>query len=229
MPQHRPFLVLQLSCQRHVFTFSPADPWGVQMLRPTSGATGILYYIPLDHVLTTAVLLGRTAADDGQLPAAYFFVQPIDSSNAYDMRTVGTTACTSLDCIRAAAVTFCRDDGQLLGYISIQSFGSSTALDTRAALTALETRGVAGYIIDLRNNGGGLVSAGMLGPLLQTLLAPLAEPDLSREPSCMAASHPPSAPSTRVLFNMLIGSFTVGVAQAGRASQHCVPLTEIHV
>ena len=63
----------------------------------------------------------------------------------------------------------------MLGYISIQSFGSSTAFDTRVALTALETRGVAGYVIDLRNNGGGLVSAGMLGPLLLILLVPLGD------------------------------------------------------
>ncbi|KAK9837013.1 hypothetical protein WJX81_006983 [Elliptochloris bilobata] len=53
------------------------------------------------------------------------------------------------------------DDGRMLGYISIQSFGSSTAADTRAALAVLEARGAAGYVMDLRNNGGGLVSAGM--------------------------------------------------------------------
>ena len=77
----------------------------------------------------------------------------------------------------------------MLGYISIQSFGSSTAFDTRVALTALETRGVAGYVIDLRNNGGGLVSAGMLRSLLQTLLVWLGEPGLLGE-VCMATSHP---------------------------------------
>lgn len=48
----------------------------------------------------------------------------------------------------------------MLGYVSIQSFGASTAADTRAALAALDARGAAGYVVDLRANGGGIVSAG---------------------------------------------------------------------
>ncbi len=59
--------------------------------------------------------------------------------------------------MRAAAA---REDGRRLGYISIQAFGASTAADARGALATLEARRVSGYVLDLRSNGGGLVSAG---------------------------------------------------------------------
>ena len=44
-----------------------------------------------------------------------------------------------------------------LGYIRIASFESSTYEDFRAALDSMEKKKVKGFIIDLRDNGGGLV------------------------------------------------------------------------
>lgn len=44
-----------------------------------------------------------------------------------------------------------------LGYIKIASFESSTYEDFRAALDSMEKKKVKGFIIDLRDNGGGLV------------------------------------------------------------------------
>ena len=55
----------------------------------------------------------------------------------------------------------CRDDGSLAGYISIQSFSNNTAADTAHALSSLASEGAGSYILDLRGNPGGLVSAGL--------------------------------------------------------------------
>ena len=49
--------------------------------------------------------------------------------------------------------------GEDIGYIQITGFGTSTASEFRTALTQMENEGVASLIIDLRNNGGGLVNS----------------------------------------------------------------------
>ena len=51
------------------------------------------------------------------------------------------------------------DDGKSLGYIKINSFGSETAQNMKNALNSLESDGIDGLIIDLRNNGGGYLNA----------------------------------------------------------------------
>lgn len=52
-----------------------------------------------------------------------------------------------------------RDDK--IGYIKITGFEDKTSEDFTAALRDLEVRGAKGLIIDLRNNGGGLVDEGV--------------------------------------------------------------------
>jgi carboxyl-terminal processing protease len=48
-----------------------------------------------------------------------------------------------------------------LGYIRVQSFANRTADDFGAALRDMEEKQASGLIIDLRNNGGGLVDRGV--------------------------------------------------------------------
>ncbi len=50
-------------------------------------------------------------------------------------------------------------DGEILGYLKINSFGSETASNMKAALDDLEAQDIDGLIIDLRNNGGGYLGA----------------------------------------------------------------------
>ncbi len=47
-----------------------------------------------------------------------------------------------------------------MGYVAIQSFGTNTGHDTATALHALKAQGASSYVLDLRGNSGGLVSAG---------------------------------------------------------------------
>lgn len=47
-----------------------------------------------------------------------------------------------------------------IGYIRISTFDVNTGTDFQKELRSLETQGVKGVIIDLRNNGGGIVSSG---------------------------------------------------------------------
>lgn len=49
------------------------------------------------------------------------------------------------------------DDGTKIGYIRIHSFGGSTTLKMNQALAELEAVHVKGYIIDLRDNSGGIL------------------------------------------------------------------------
>ncbi len=49
-----------------------------------------------------------------------------------------------------------------MGYVRLTSFGEHTGRDTEGALRKLESLGAAAYILDLRGNTGGLVSAGGL-------------------------------------------------------------------
>ena len=63
---------------------------------------------------------------------------------------------------RAAA---CREEmGAPVGYMAIQSFGTNTGQDAAAALHSLHAQGASAYVIDLRGNSGGLVSAGETTP-----------------------------------------------------------------
>ena len=51
------------------------------------------------------------------------------------------------------------DDDSRIGYVRITGFGRNTADDLRKVLTGLEKQNVAGLILDLRFNPGGLLSA----------------------------------------------------------------------
>lgn len=51
--------------------------------------------------------------------------------------------------------------GEDLGYIKLANFSSKAASAVREAIVDLEHQGVKGYILDLRNNPGGLVDAGL--------------------------------------------------------------------
>ena len=53
------------------------------------------------------------------------------------------------------------EDSSKVGYISINNFSQTVAKDTAKAIKDLEGQGVDSYILDLRNNGGGLVQSGM--------------------------------------------------------------------
>lgn len=48
-------------------------------------------------------------------------------------------------------------DGRKLGYIRLQMFGERTDQELERAIRKLESQGAEGYILDLRNNGGGYI------------------------------------------------------------------------
>lgn len=49
--------------------------------------------------------------------------------------------------------------GRRLGYLKLRMFGEKTNEELEAALRALENQGAEGYILDVRNNGGGYIAA----------------------------------------------------------------------
>ena len=50
-------------------------------------------------------------------------------------------------------------DTPKIGYIRISDFGATTARDLKDALSKLEKKGVVGYVLDVRNNPGGYLTA----------------------------------------------------------------------
>ena len=50
-------------------------------------------------------------------------------------------------------------DTPKIGYVRISDFGATTARDLTDALTALEKKDVVGYVVDVRNNPGGYLTA----------------------------------------------------------------------
>lgn len=51
------------------------------------------------------------------------------------------------------------DDAPSVGYVRISDFGATTARDLRDALAKLEKKKVIGYVLDVRNNPGGYLTA----------------------------------------------------------------------
>ncbi|MDL2295239.1 S41 family peptidase [Lachnospiraceae bacterium OttesenSCG-928-E19] len=52
-----------------------------------------------------------------------------------------------------------KGDDKKIGYIRISDFGATTAKEIREAITALEKKDVIGYVLDVRNNPGGYLTA----------------------------------------------------------------------
>ena len=50
-------------------------------------------------------------------------------------------------------------DGARIGYVRLRQFNANAAKDMRAAIRDLESKGVQGYVLDLRSNPGGLLMA----------------------------------------------------------------------
>jgi C-terminal processing protease CtpA/Prc len=50
-----------------------------------------------------------------------------------------------------------------LGYVRLATFNSNTTAAAQEALYDLQKQGVAGLVLDIRNNGGGLFPAGVSG------------------------------------------------------------------
>lgn len=52
-------------------------------------------------------------------------------------------------------------DGSKIGYIRLRQFNANATREVESAIRAFQKEGVAGYVLDLRNNPGGLLQAGV--------------------------------------------------------------------
>uniref|UniRef100_A0A2P2KE54 C-terminal processing peptidase n=1 Tax=Rhizophora mucronata TaxID=61149 RepID=A0A2P2KE54_RHIMU len=68
-----------------------------------------------------------------------------------------------LSLLSSAIIPHKTPDGQIIktGYVKLSAFSQSAAADMANAINEMETQGVQSYILDLRNNPGGLVKAGL--------------------------------------------------------------------
>ena len=89
-------------------------------------------------------------------------------------RTVTATRATiSVPMVASKLVT---EDGEKVGVVALAQFGSGAHAEVYAALKALQKKGAKAFVLDLRGNGGGLVSEAQLiasafirsGPIVTT-------------------------------------------------------------
>jgi carboxyl-terminal processing protease len=91
---------------------------------------------------------------------------------------IGNTVATirvTRDVVHVPSVLAKIEDG--FSYVRLSDFGSNSADEVRDAFVAAKKKGVKGYILDLRNNGGGLLDAAVdisslvihAGPIVSTI------------------------------------------------------------
>jgi carboxyl-terminal processing protease len=86
-----------------------------------------------------------------------------------------TTIHVTRDIVRVPSVRAKIEDG--FSYVRLSDFGSTSAAEVRRAFLDAKRKGVRGYILDLRNNGGGLLDAAVdvsslvihQGPIVSTV------------------------------------------------------------
>lgn len=85
---------------------------------------------------------------------------PADAAPASGLRTVTLQRAP----VRISSVVSGRLPmrGQPIGYVRLAQFNSTAAQDMQEAVEGLKRQGVRGFILDLRDNPGGLVGAGVL-------------------------------------------------------------------
>ena len=80
------------------------------------------------------------------------------ASSAPELQTVTLErARVNVSPVAASKVTF---KGQPIGYIRLSQFNAAAALDMQAAVEDLLEEGVKGFVLDLRDNPGGMVNVG---------------------------------------------------------------------
>lgn len=84
-------------------------------------------------------------------------VRPADTYDPKTLNIILTRATIEINPVQASLLE--TTQGSPVAYIRLGQFNGHSAADIRAALTAAETEGATGYILDLRNNPGGLLQA----------------------------------------------------------------------
>ncbi|CAI0377087.1 unnamed protein product [Linum tenue] len=98
------------------------------------------------------------------MPDLYLFLQSKDSGSDSSTREVKLSReYIRLSPISSAIIPHRTPDGRLAktGYVKLSAFSQSAATDMANAIQEMERQDVQSYILDLRNNPGGLVKAGL--------------------------------------------------------------------
>jgi carboxyl-terminal processing protease len=132
-------------------TGSPAEAAGIKPLD---------YILEIDGIDTTTLTLDEAAAKMRGLSGTKVSLQiePKDKGEAgiYTVELVRDRI--SLNPVYA---TLDKSSGSPIGYIRLNQFSANAAQEIAHSLYDLEQKGANGYILDLRNNPGGLLQAGI--------------------------------------------------------------------
>ncbi|CAK8571020.1 unnamed protein product [Lathyrus sativus] len=127
---------------------------------------------PFTRIITPKEYQGFRIGSDGNLQGVSLFinVEPTtvhlvkDSSRSSYIREVNLPReYIKLSPISSAVIPHKSSEGQVIktGYVKLSTFSQSAAEDMQNAIQEMKNQGVHSYILDLRNNPGGLVKAGL--------------------------------------------------------------------
>lgn len=145
------------------------DTGYLEVITPIEGSPAALagvqpadQILQIDHVLTTNLTLDE-AAERMRGPVGTAVQLKIQRSNQEDQNQV-----LDVDVIRdrisinpVQASLERPSGGPIIGYIRLRQFNANATSEMKRAIARLEAQGAAAYVLDLRNNPGGLLQAGV--------------------------------------------------------------------
>lgn len=146
-----------------------ADTGYLEVISPIEGSpAAIAHLMPrdqilqIDGVLTTDLTLDE-AAEKMRGKTGTVVVLEVQHSAKDKAKAIETVALKrdriEINPVRSEVRT--APDGSRLGYIRLAQFNANATKDLKTAIETLEAQKVKGYILDLRNNPGGLLQAGV--------------------------------------------------------------------
>lgn len=144
-----------------------ADTGYLEVISPIEGSpAAIAHLLPrdqilqIDGVLTTDLTLDESAEKMRGKTGTVVVLEVKHSGKAEAIETVALKR-DRIEINPVHSEVRTAPDGSLLGYLRLAQFNANATKDLKTAIETLEAQKVKGYILDLRNNPGGLLQAGV--------------------------------------------------------------------
>jgi carboxyl-terminal processing protease len=130
---------------------SPAEAAGIKPLD---------YILEIDGIDTTTLTLDEAAAKMRGLSGTKVSLQ-IEPKDKGEVGIYTVELVRDRISLNPVYATLDKSSGSKIGYIRLNQFSANAAQEIAHSLSDLEQKGANGYILDLRNNPGGLLQAGI--------------------------------------------------------------------
>ena len=149
---------------------------GLQIgVEPTTGQIEVIAAIPDSPAALAKIQTGDRILSINRVPTAQMTLDEAATKMRGEAGTsvhltieTPNTGTRTIDLVRSriavnpvAAKLVSVKDGEAIGYIRLSQFSANAPMEVKQAIQRLHTQGAKGYILDLRNNPGGLLQAGI--------------------------------------------------------------------